>query len=368
MPFVTTSLFDTFSLGGLCLANRIVMAPMTRGRANNLGRVPNALMAEYYAQRATAGLIISEAIWISPEAVGHPDSAGIYCVQQADAWKEVTSAVHAAGGLMFGQLAHAGPISHPDLTDGLLPLGPTAVHPEEFVLTQNGFREVPLPREMTRDDIKRTIGDFRRASANAKAAGFDGIEIHAADTFLIAQFLSSATNFRRDEFGGSTEERARFLFDVLDAVQPHWPAGRVGLKLSPAANAGTLAPNADTEPTYSYLADKLGGHGLAYLHVTRPQEPVLGTIAEIFDDVSAFFRPRYRGTLMIGGGYDGETGDLMLADGAADLIAFGLPFVANPDLVERFRRGVGAAAPLLDRFYSGGAEGYTDYPIYRPPI
>ncbi|MEO8534293.1 MAG: alkene reductase [Flavobacterium sp.] len=354
-------LFSEYKLGDLTLKNRIVMAPMTRGRAANPELLATDLMAAYYKQRASAGLIITEGCWVSPDAIGYINVPGIYSDKQTEAWKHVVDAVHDAGGKIFLQISHVGAVSHPDHLNGKLPLAPSAINPNEQTYTHDGFKDTLVPREMTTEDIKGIIEDFRIASLNAKKAGFDGVEIHGAHLYLLPEFLSSATNKRTDSYGGSVENRSRFVLELLEAVTGVWGKGRVGLKISPATSSGTLKPNADTEPTFRYLAKALNQFHLAYLHVWGPGESVAGTPAEAFQDVASYFRPLYNGTLMIGGGFDSQKGDALLRSNNADLIAYGMPFIANPDLVERYRTGVELSLPNTDLLYTGGAEGYTDY-------
>lgn len=354
-------LFSDYQLGDLVLKNRIVMAAMTRGRATNPELLATELMASYYEQRASAGLIITEGTWISPDAIGFINVPGIYNDQQIEAWKKVTEAVHGKGGKIFLQIAHSGAVSHQDHLNGDLPKGPSAINPGEMTYTVNGFQSTPEPLEMTVEDIKRIIEDFRQASLNAKEAGFDGVEIHGSHVFLIPEFLSSATNQRTDAYGGSVENRSRFVIELLESVISVWGKGRVGLKISPASSSGTLKPNADTEPTFRYLAGALNQLDLAYLQVVGIGGAE-GTPTEAFQDVAAYFRPLYNGTLMIGGGLDSQSGDALLRSQNADLIVFGMPFIANPDLVERYRNGSALSAPNADLLYTGGAEGYNDYP------
>ncbi|KRD12094.1 1,2-oxophytodienoate reductase [Flavobacterium sp. Root901] len=361
---MNNKLFSEYQLGDLTLKNRIVMAPMTRGRAANPELMATDLMAAYYKQRASAGLIITEGCWVSPDAIGYINVPGIYTDNQTKAWSQVVDAVHDAGGKIFLQISHVGSVSHPDHLNGNLPLGPSAINPNEQTFTPEGFKDTLVPREMTVEDIKGIIEDFRIASLNAKKAGFDGVEIHGAHVYLFPQFLSSETNKRTDSYGGSVENRSRFVLELLEAVTGVWGKGRVGLKISPATSSGTLKPNADTEPTFRYLAQALNQFDLAYLHVLG-LESVVGTPAEVFQDAASYFRPLYNGTLMIGGGLDSEKGEALLSSNNADLIAFGLPFIANPDLVERYRTGAALSLPKMDLLYTGGAEGYTDYGTFK---
>lgn len=359
---MSDKLFETTTLGDLQLSNRIAMAPMTRGRAENPGLVPVPLMAEYYAQRASAGLIITEGTWVNAEGIGFLNVPGIWTDEQVDGWKLVTDAVHKAGGKIFNQIAHLGAATHPDHLDGELPMGPSAVNPQEQSFTPDGFKDTVVPREMTHEDIRRTVTAFGKASENAKRAGFDGVEVHGAYLYLAQEFLNSATNLRTDEYGGSPEKRCRFLVELLEAATAVWGPKRVAVKISPATSSGLVKPNADTEPTFRYLAQRLNDFDLAFLHAWGPQEPVKGTPAEAFEDIAAFFRPLYHGTLMVGGGYDLEAAKKVIEAGNAGLVAFGVPFIANPDLVERFRTGKALSTPDGEKFYTGGASGYADYP------
>ncbi len=363
---MTSKLFSSATLGKLSLKNRIVMASMTRGRAENVGLVPTAMMATYYAQRATAGLILTEGTWVNEDGIGYINVPGIYSDEQVEGWLGVTDAVHAAGGLIFSQLAHLGAVSHPDHLHGKLPLGPSALNPQEQSYTPDGFKDTPVPREMTKQDILDTVADFKSAGENAMRAGFDGVEIHAAHLYLAQEFLSTETNKRTDEYGGSPENRSRFLLQVVEALISVWGAKRVGVKLSPASSSGLLKPNSDTVETFTYLGRRLNDFDLAYLHVWGPTDYVVGTPAEPFQDIAAFFRPLYKGTLMVAGGFTEQTGEQLLAAGKADLVAFASPFIANPDLVARYRDKLPLASSNAELHYTGGLSGYADYPSHVP--
>jgi N-ethylmaleimide reductase len=365
---MNSKLFSSLKLGKLKLKNRIVMASMTRGRAENAELVPTATMATYYAQRATAGLILTEGTWVNQDGIGYINVPGIYSDEQVEGWRGVTDAVHAAGGLIFCQLAHLGAVSHPDHLNGKLPMGPSALNPQEQSYTPSGFKDTPVPREMTAEDIRDTVRDFKSAGKNATRAGFDGVEIHAAHLYLAQEFLSTETNRRTDEYGGSPENRSRFLLQLVEALISVWGPKRVGVKLSPASSSGLLKPNGDTVDTFRHLTKRLNDFDLAYLHVWGPTGYVVGTQAEPFQDIAAFFRPLYKGTLIVAGGFSEESGEQVLAGGKADLVAYASPFIANPDLVARYRDKLPLATSNAELHYSGGLSGYIDYPSHIPAV
>ena len=358
-------LFTEFKLGELQLKNRIVMASLTRGRADNADLAPTELHTAYYAQRASAGLIITESTWVSKNAIGFVNLPGIYSREQIAGWKMVTDAVHARGGKIFLQIAHSGAVSHPDFFDGRLPLGPSAINPQEKSFTPEGFKDTVTPVAYTTREIKATVDEFRHAARNAREAGFDGVEIHAQVFTLIPQFLSPATNQRTDEYGGSTENRARILFEILDAVRTVFDNKRIGIKFTPALyNSGIIKPDSTTLQTYAYILEKLGVYDLGYLHLVGPAVELAGTVLDqVKVDYFGYFRRLYKGTIMANLGFGRASGNQILAKGNADLVSFGTPYIANPDLVERFQRDIALAAPDAGTFYSGGASGYTDYPV-----
>ena len=349
--------------GALDLPNRICMAPMTRGRADNPGHVPTAMMANYYRQRASAGLLITEGTHISPRANGWENVPGIYTPEQIEGWLRVTDAVHEAGGRIFCQLWHQGRMSHPDLLGGKLPLAPSAITAKGVAgYLRGGYVPSPVPEAASAEDIKMVVEEFCHAAGNAIEAGFDGVEIHGANGYLIQQFLSPQANSRTDEYGGTVENRARFLFEVLDAVQSAIPAHRVALRLSPSMNDMQGINVDDSEkPTYDYVVGRLNDYKLAYLHFLEPMKPV-DEIPYAIANVAEYFRPMYRGTLMINKGFTFETGNEEIRRGLADLVSFGTLYIANPDLVERFATGAPLAEPDKVTFYTPGAEGYDDYP------
>lgn len=352
------ALFQTYELGSITLANRIVMAPLTRNRAE-AGLVPGELAATYYAQRATAGLLITEATQISEQAQGYQDTPGIYTQAQIDGWRKVTDAVHAKGGRIFVQLWYVGRISHVDLQPGgAAPVAPSAIRAETKTFVNNGFADVSEPRALELHEINGIVADFKKASANAIAAGFDGVEIHGANGYLLEQFLKDGANQRTDEYGGSVENRARLLLEVVQAVKDEIGAERTGVRISPVSTANAISCS-DPQPQYDYVADQLNASGIAYLHVV---EGVTGgpRDATPFDYTS--LRRRFRNTYIANNGYDLALASEHLAQDKADLFAFGRPFISNPDLVERLKTGAPLAPLNPETLYGGGAQGYTDYP------
>jgi N-ethylmaleimide reductase len=356
-------LFTPYELSGLTLQNRMVMAPMTRSRSDNAGNVATALTAQYYEQRATAGLIITEGTFISKKAVGFINVPGIYSDDQVAGWKLVTDAVHAKGGKIFAQIWHVGRMSHPDLHNGELPLAPSAINPNAKAFTNNGFVDTVVPAAMTTEDIQQTIRDFTQAAANAVKAGFDGVELHGANGYLLHQFFNGCSNQRTDAYGGSIENRARILFEILDALKAVIPMNRVGVRLNPSMhNAQGMLVDELTIPTHEYIVKELNNYGLAYLHLTEPFVPV-DDVPHAVTKVAKHFRPLYKGTLIINKGFDKAKAIQVLEDGDADLVAFGVPFIANPDLVKRYETDAPLNTPDQATFYVPGAKGYTDYPF-----
>ncbi|MBD2259715.1 alkene reductase [Pseudanabaena sp. FACHB-2040] len=353
------NLFSPIELGSNSLANRIIMAPMTRLRA--MGGIPNSLMATYYAQRASAGLIITECTMVSPMSNGYMNCPGIYSPEQIEAWQMVTGAVHDAGGKIFLQLWHSGRISHPSLLGGKQPVAPSAIAPVGELHTPTGKVAMETPRALEKHEISEVVEQFRSGAKNAKAAGFDGIELHGAFGYLIDQFLQDGSNQRNDEYGGSIKNRAKFLMEVVEAVSSIWGADRVGIKLSPS---NTFYGMVDSNPqaTFSYVLEALNPVGLAYVHLMEPNEIDLKS-RDVINPVTPLFRPLYQGTLISNGNYTYETANAALADGSADLISFGKLFLANPDLPSRFKLNTSLNEPDPETFYGGGKEGYTDYPF-----
>jgi len=341
------------------------MASLTRGRATNAGLVPTPLMAKYYAQRASAGLILSEGTWLSSKAIGFINVPGIFTREQIEGWKLVTKAVHDNGGLIFSQLGHIGAASHPDFFDGELPAGPSAINPQTRSFTPEGLKDTLTPRELTVAEIKLTIQDFKQAAKNAWEAGFDGIEIHAQAGMLIPQFLSLATNQRTDVYGGNIENRARIVFEILDAIIEVWESTRIAIKFAPVAlsHVGIVTPDEETIAMFQYILKKLSDYNLAYLHIVGPAENLTGTPVEALQhDYFSHFRHHYSGRLMANLGFTQESGNAILKEGKADLVSFGAPFIANPDLSERFKHNLPLSESNQDTYYTGGENGYVDYP------
>ncbi|AUU05902.1 alkene reductase [Raoultella planticola] len=353
-----TTLFQPYDLGPITLANHIVMAPLTRNRAG-AGLVPNELAATYYAQRATAGLLITEATQISAQAQGYQDTPGIYTQAQIDGWRKVTDAVHAKGGRIFVQLWHVGRISHVDLQPGgAAPVAPSAIRAGSKTFVNNGFTDVSEPRALELQEIPGIIDDFRKAAANAIAAGFDGVEIHGANGYLLEQFLKDGANQRNDEYGGSVENRARLLLEVTAAVKDEIGAERTGVRISPVSPANAISCS-DPQPQYDYLAEQLDALGIVYLHVV---EGATGGSRDVSPFDYDALRRRFKNTWIGNNGYDLALASTQLAQGKADLFAFGRPFISNPDLVERLKTGAPLAPLNPETLYGGGAQGYTDYP------
>ena len=356
-------LLNSITIGNLTLKNRVWMAPMTRSRADNPETKVSQLHAEYYRQRASAGLIISEGSQISQQAVGYINTPGIYSAAQTEAWKGVTKAVHEAGGHIFIQLWHVGRVSHPDFHGGELPVSASATNPESKAFTPEGFKDTVTAREMTLEEIKNTVGDFKNAAINAMEAGFDGVEIHASNGYLLHQFFNGTSNHRTDEYGGSIENRARILFEVLDAVKEVMPANRIGVRLNPSLHGVYgMTMDEDTIPTFDYIVSKLNEYDLAYLHLSEPFTDV-SELSFAEQNIAKRYRPIYRGILVINSGFDQKSGNEVIEAGLADAVAFGKPFISNPDLPARIAENAAWSEWDKDTFYTPGATGYTDYPV-----
>jgi N-ethylmaleimide reductase len=366
---MTSTLFSPVNLAGLQLPHRIVMAPLTRSRAG-AGNVPTDLNVEYYRQRASAALIITEATQISQQGQGYAWTPGIHSYAQIAGWSKVAGAVHAAGGIIFMQLWHVGRVSHPVFQpDGGLPVAPSAlpVPGKTFIIDENGqgaWADVPVPQELTLAGIQDIVADYIRAAKNAIEAGMDGIEIHAANGYLIDQFINSCSNHRTDRYGGSIANRARFLLEVVDGVSAAIGPERVGVRLTPLGRFMGMGDDTPEE-TFGYIADELDRRGLAYLHVVEPA--VVGVEKDEnhdprWDEIVLMMRRRFTGLIILAGGYDQASAERALAEGRGDIIAFGRLFIANPDLPERFAQGAELNTPQQASFFGGGAGGYTDYP------
>jgi N-ethylmaleimide reductase len=357
----TIDLFSSFQLGELLLPNRLIMAPMTRTRA--VGSIPTALMATYYAQRATAGLIITECTMVDPRSNGYMNCPGIYLDEQITGWKQVTNAVHAAGGRIFLQLWHSGRIGHPALLNGELPVAPSAIAAPGSLHTPIGKVEMEVPRALETDEIPVIVQQFQQGAQNAMQAGFDGVELHGAFGYLIDQFLQDGSNQRTDRYGGSITNRARFLLEVVEAVAATWGAGRVGIKLSPS-NTFYGMRDSDAIATFSYVLESLNSFDLAYVHLMEPNQIDLST-RNVINPVLSTFHSKYRGTVITNGGYDKAKGNAVLARGEAELVSFGQLFLANPDLLKRFERDAPLNSPNPKTFYGIGdqnlEQGYTEY-------
>lgn len=350
-----SNLFEPLSLGDITLPNRIVMAPLTRCRAS-AGRVPNELMAEYYAQRAGAGLILSEATCVSPQGVGYPDTPGIWSDEQVEGWTQITQAVHAAGGRIFLQLWHVGRISHPDYLNGELPVAPSAIAPLGHVSLLRPMREYVTPRALETAELPGIVEAYRKGAENAKRAGFDGVEIHGANGYLLDQFLQDSTNHRTDNYGGAIENRARLLLEATDAAISVWGAGRVGVHLAPRGDSHTMG---DSDPlnTFGYVAEQLGRRGIAFIFTRE-------SLGE--NRISPALKKRFGGVLIANEGFNRETARQVIAAGEADAVSFGKDYISNPDLVRRLQLNVPLNPYHPETFYGAGLPdpkaGYTDYP------
>jgi N-ethylmaleimide reductase len=357
------ALFSPYRLGPLCLASRIVMAPLTRARADQNG-VPSSLAAEYYAQRAGAGLIITEATAVSAQGTGYDNWPGLYTPGQQAGWEAVTEAVHAAGGRIFIQLFHAGRMSHPSFHQGALPVGPSTVPGGPAAELYDGVHNFTRPRALRTAELAGIADQFRAAAERALAAGFDGVEVHAGNGYLLDQFLRDGANQRDDAYGGSARHRARLLREVTGAVIGVWGSERVGVRISPLSPTNGMA-DSDPVTTFTQAARDLEALGVAYLHVIEPGvNGTVSTRAQVPSPplASGFFRPVFSRTIIAAGGHTAGTGTSRIERDEADLIAYGQLFISNPDLPDRFRRHAALAPPLRSTFYGGGAAGYTDYP------
>ncbi|OUL71205.1 alkene reductase [Paraburkholderia hospita] len=363
------TLFSRTHVGPFELSHRVVLAPLTRMRTGQ-GNVPGDLMVEYYTQRASeGGLLISDATAVSPLGIAYVDAPGIYTDAQVKGWRRVTDAVHAKGARIFLQMWHAGRQAHPANTGGVTPLAPSALRSLEHAAIRDGNgnvaeAELIVPRALEIDEIAGIVEQFRRSAVLAKEAGFDGVELHGANGYLFEQFLLDGTNHRTDAYGGPIDNRARFLFETLDAVVAVWGPGRVALRLSPSGTYGTMS-DSDPHATFGYVAKRLNSYDLAYLHVIEPRiRGIVEQETSESDVTSKDMRRLYNGTIIAAGGFTGESAGQIVADGHADLVAFGRMFISNPDLPERLRTGKPLTRYDRSTFYGGDARGYTDYAFH----
>lgn len=350
-----TSLFDPLKVGALELPNRILMAPLTRSRAAGEGRVPNALMTEYYVQRASAGLILSEATSVTPMGVGYADTPGIWSDEQVEGWKQVTEAVHQAGGRIFLQLWHVGRISDPRFLNGDQPVAPSAIKPAGHVSLVRPVKEYETPRALDLEEIPGIVAAYRKGAENAKKAGFDGVEIHGANGYLLDQFLQDKTNQRSDAYGGSIENRARLMLEVTDACIEVWGADRVGMHLAPRRDAHDMGDSTPLE-TFGYVARELGKRGIAFICAREAVGP---------DSLGPQLKEIFGGVYIANEKMSKESAEELLSSGKADAVAWGQWFIANPDLPARLKSGAPLNPARPDKFYAPGAEGYTDYPALQ---
>ncbi|MBU2114413.1 MAG: alkene reductase [Gammaproteobacteria bacterium] len=346
------TLFDPITVGDLQLANRVIMAPLTRCRAS-AGRVPNDLMREYYVQRASAGLILTEATSVTPMGVGYPDTPGIWSDEQVAGWRNITAAVHQAGGKIMLQLWHVGRISDPHYLDGQLPVAPSAIAADGHVSLMRPKKAYVTPRALETEEIAGIVEAYRKGAENAKLAGFDGVEIHGANGYLLDQFLQDSTNKRNDSYGGSIENRARLMLEVTDAVISVWGSGRVGMHLAPRADAHSMGDSTRAD-TFGYVATELGKRGIAFICAREAQGD---------DSLGPQLKRHFAGVYIANEKFDKASAHNALQQGTADAVAFGVPYISNPDLVARLQQDAPLNAAKPELFYASGAEGYTDYPF-----
>ncbi|WP_226052778.1 alkene reductase [Dickeya chrysanthemi] len=348
-----SGLFDPIQIGAIKAENRIVMAPLTRMRAFDQ-RIPGALSQEYYVQRASAGMILTEATAVTPQGVGYPNTPGIWSDEQIEGWSRINAAVHAAGGKMVLQMWHVGRISDPVYLEGELPVAPSAIAAEGHVATIRPYKSYVVPRALETDEVSGIVEDFRQAAENAKRAGFDGVEIHAANGYLFDQFLHDGSNQRTDQYGGSIANRVRFLLETVDAVLTVWPADRVGVHLNTMSNSHSMR-DSDPQALFGYVAEQLNDRQLAFIFVRE----ALDTPQRILP----LIRKQFSGVVIANDGLTRDAAEQLLADGEADAVSFGRIYISNPDLVERLRRGAPLNELNSNTIYGPGAEGYTDYPV-----
>jgi len=356
---MSTDIFKSFQFGDLTLANRMVMAPMTRNRANEQGLV-SAMMVTYYQQRASAGLIVSESAPVSAQGVGYPNTPGLFTENQADSWKPLVAAVHAQEGHIFAQLQHCGRISHSSLhVDNALPVAASALRANGQAVTYTGLLDFETPRALDTQEISLIVEQFHLAARMAKRAGFDGIEVHGANGYLIDQFLRDGSNRRSDAYGGNVENRMRLLNEILDAVCTVWPVDRVGVRLTPENNFNSMS-DSNPQAHFEYFVEKLSARHLAYVHVLEGDMMTKTSQVDYHT-----LRAKFSGIYIANNGYDLEKAQTTIANGDASLVAFGIPFLANPDLVHRYRENLPLNAADTTTFYGGNEVGYTDYAFYH---
>lgn len=360
-----SKLFSPTAIGPMSLGHRVVMAPLTRMRSSD-GDIPNDLMLEYYSQRAShGGLIITEATPISRQGYGYAGAPGIYSDTQIEGWRQIVDAVHAQGGRIVMQLWHVGRQSHPDIQpNSEAPVAPSAIRAEGYGYSKSGPVAFSMPRALERHEIPLIIEDFRQGAARARAAGFDGVEIHGANGYLPDQFLQDGTNKRTDDYGGSLENRARFLMEVTQAAIREWGADRVGVRLTPSGTYGSMF-DSDPRATFGYVAGQFDRMKLGYLHVVEPRIKGTELIADDGPVAAKNLRSFFKGAIIAAGGFDGATAEAIVQAGHADLVAFGRDFIANPDLPHRLRNDLPLNRYDRDTFYGGDARGYTDYPRHQ---
>jgi 2,4-dienoyl-CoA reductase-like NADH-dependent reductase (Old Yellow Enzyme family) len=346
------TLFDPITIGDLTLKNRVIMAPLTRARAVGGGRVPNALMAQYYGQRASAGLILSEATAVTPQGVGYADTPGLWSDEQVEGWKQVTAAVHAKGGLIFAQLWHVGRISDPSFLNGEAPVSASAIAAEGHVSLLRPQRPYPVPRALETSEIAGVVAAYKKAAENAKKAGFDGVQIHGANGYLLDQFLQTKTNQRTDQYGGPVENRARLMLEVTDAVIEVWGANRVGMHLAPRRDSHDMG-DANPAETFGYVARELGKRKIAFIAARE-------AVGE--DSLGPLLKKEFGGVFIANEKMDKVVAQSVLDSGNADAIAFGKDYISNPDLVERLKTDAPLNPWKAETFYGSTEEGYTDYP------
>lgn len=369
LPYINTKidttdnlkLFQPMRIGDIAIANRVVMAPLTRSRADEpAGDIPGSAMnIEYYRQRSSAGLIISEGTQVSPRGKGYMATPGIYSDAQVEGWKPITKAVHDAGSKIVAQIWHVGRVTHPDLTGGAQPVGPSAVAPRTVAYTRNGKVDIPVPHALNIVEIAEVVDEYRHGAVNAIRAGFDGVEIHGANGYLIDQFLRDGANKRTDAYGGSVENRCRFGLEVVDAVIAEIGAGRVGIRLSPVTPANDLS-DSNPQAVFGYLVEQLNKRGIAFIHFI---EGATGGPRDVTGFDFAWARKTFKGAYIANNGYDRDMAIDAVESGKADAVAFGRLFIANPDLVDRLKRGAAFNMPNPQTFYTPGPAGYVDYPV-----